>query len=378
MFLTIFLGVLLSCNTSYINVVKVDNSSDPSKKEGIYYNLPKTIIIVDVTVTKEEKIKGPYAEFAGKYLGMSNVITQNSTTYNISGISLSSSTSPDTTQYYYIHMGKKALNDNSFQLALSETGIIQNTTGEQPAAGVQQTNITMQPEESNIYPDVFKYFSDLNLHEQVDTIIETVNLDSITIEKITFKRKLVEKTPEQKAKDAADFIIKVKENRFNLISGYQEVNYNKETFNIMNQEMLTLENEYCKLFTGLTFTNDLNYRFTFVPNGADSLALFKFSGIKGVIDTSSINGQLVYLTINRSNDTQPIKSHILRKEGIKTHGLYYRIPEAADISIYLGNKLYMSGKFLINQYGAVSWLPANDLKVKYYPSNGSIKNINLK
>ena len=45
----------------------------------------------------------------------------------------------------------------------------------------------------------------------------------MTLERQYLKRTVIEKLPEQKAKEASDYIVKIKDNRFNLISRFQEV-----------------------------------------------------------------------------------------------------------------------------------------------------------
>jgi hypothetical protein len=360
-------------------VVKVDGNAEVSGKAGVYYKLARTAVHVDLVVTKVEKIKGPYAQFAGKYLGLSNVIDQNSTDYQLTNITLTPVVSADPDQNYFIECNPSDAAQKSLQLVLSESGILLNTTGEEQILA-EDNNQEYQAEESNIYPDVFKYFSDLNLFEQVDTIIERVNIDTATIEKMVFRRTLVEKTPEQKAKDAADFIMKVKENRLNLISGYQEVNYDKETFTLMNSELEKLENEYQKLFTGLTFTKTLEYHFSYIPSQSkqnDTVALFRLSNLKGVLDTSNINGEPVFLTINAANGNQAITDYVSKQSSLKNkgRGYYYRFPEFAEVTIILGNKTRIKANLPVNQFGVITWLPASKAALSVYPSTSGIRKI---
>jgi hypothetical protein len=381
-----FIAVLLNNGSVFsqqFNVVKVDKSVAPSLNEGIYYSLPRTQFNFEVTITKIEKIKGPYSSFAGKFLGLTNVITENSTSYELGDVTISTASVPDPEQYYFVEInGKGGKAANELIMSLSESGIIQSSTGEQDE--IRQTeNIKAPFEETNVYPDIFKYFSDLNMFEQVDTIIERVKHDSTTVEKLVLHRTLVEKTPEQRAKEAADFIIKVKENRFNLISGFQEVNYDKETFTIMNQELEKLENEYQKLFTGITFAKTEKYYFSYLPDPLyhiDTLPLFKFSRQRGILDTSSQTGELVYLKIDRTHDTYLLNDYLKRKAPPKDglHGFFYRIPENVDISVYQGDKFRGNGRFLVSQFGVICWLPALKAGVKFYPSTGMIKKVSFK
>jgi hypothetical protein len=364
------------------NVIKVDTSVSEVTGNGFFYNLGQTQLEIEVSVTKVEKIKGPYSEFAGKYLGLSNVINQNSTQYELNGITIRSMTLPDPSQYYFVELGKKSSKDASdLVMVLSESGLLLNTDGTEQTYSPEE-NFTPAAEESNIYPDVFKYFSDLNLFEQVDTIIERINIDTATIEKMVLKRTLVEKSPEQKAKDAADFIMKVKENRLNLISGYQEVNYDKETFTLMNQELEKLETEYQKLFTGLTFTKTLSYRFTYTPDAAkpsDSVPLFRFSDLLGILDTSNVNGKLVYLSLRRTESTKPVQNFLSKKDEskVRSRGYFYRVPEYADVAVNMSGRSKISYRFLINQFGVINYLPAKQTKLRLFPSTSGLQKIEI-
>jgi hypothetical protein len=372
--------LITGCSASRLNVLKVDQKQTEIKNDGIYYALPQTFIRIDITITKTETIKGPYSEFASKYLGLTNVVGQNSSSYELTGLRVRSENEPDPNQFYYVELSNKNLkNEKNLMLSLTDAGLIQNTNG---CSKVTDSSINdfRTEEELNIYPDVFKYYADINLFEQVDTIIEKVVMDTITVEKKVLKRKMVEKSPEQKAKNAADFIIKIKENRFNLISGQQEVNYDKETFRYMNEELEKLENEYKKLFTGLNFTKTLNYSFVILPNSiksTDSIPLFKFSKLKGVLDTSSVYGDLVYIKIKKSGITsnvaafEKVRNVTIRKK----HGFYYRIPEYGLVDILQSGLVKVSGKFLVSQYGVVTYLPPKEFAIEYYPKTGSIKSV---
>ena len=106
----------------------------------------------------------------------------------------------------------------------------------------------------------------MSVFEKVDTIIRKVNIDTMTLERQYLKRTMVEKSPEQKAKEAADFISKIKDNRFNLVTGFQEVNYNKETLEYMDTQLRMMEKEYMKLFTGISIHRPMTFSYSYTPN----------------------------------------------------------------------------------------------------------------
>lgn len=382
--LALIILALTGCS-SVIDVVKVSNTVEPSKEQGYFYSLPRNIVKIDVVVNETEMIKGPYAEFAEKYLGLSNVIETNSTNYEISEFRISTYAEPDPMQFYQVVLTDKLFgddDDDDFKMQLTESGLIMNTTSRADSL-ITEKKVFSSAIEENVYPDIFKSYTDLNMFEKVDTIIERVNLAKDTIEKITFRRSMVTKTPEQKAKSAADFIIKVKENRFNLISGFQEVNYDKETFKQMNNELENLENEYRKLFTGISFTKKRTYSFLYLPDAnkpSDSMALFKFSKQKGVLDTANESGETVHITIHKAGITDTLKAFTERpvKGKISNHGLYYRIADYGDVKVYYDGEENLSARFLIPQYGVVTSLPADMERYRYFPNTGAINTIGKK
>ncbi len=380
-FFSLFILVFLAaCSKPVINVFKVDNARPVSKKSGFYYCLPRTYIKVEVVVDKTEQIKGPYAEYAEKYLALTNVISSNSTVYQISQYKLSTCSEPDPGQFYFVEMPAGSVCDqDGLKIALAESGLLISARAFADTV-IAEKPVAVFEEALNVYPDIFKSFTDLNLFEKVDTIIEKVSLDSGTIEKMTFKRSMVKKTPEQKAKEAADFIIKVKENRFNLISGFQEVNYDKETFRYMNEELQSLENEYRKLFTGISFTKKINYVFYYLPvsgRSADSVPLFRFSMLRGVLDTADSYGEKVFLSIRKSGNTQALEVYQQKKDSVKVkqHGYYYRLPDYAEVKLFDSKSLITSSKFLISQFGVLTSLPATIRRFDVHPVTGAVKNI---
>ncbi len=381
-FVALLMIAITACST--INVKHVDAKSEIPKNDGIYYSLPKTAVTVEVTVDKIYKVKGPYFDYANKYLGLSNVISENSTTYNLDNIKLSSYTIPDPNQLYFVEVPNGCKKKNDVFLQLSESGIISgvNDFNEmKPVSGTVSSSVETQEDLSD--PSA-QMFINSNLAESFDTIIEKVNLDTITIEKKVLKKIMIEKTIEQKAKEAADYIMRVKESKFNLLSGYSEVNYSKESIEYMNDQMDKQEQEYLNLFTGITVKHKLKYYFTYVPSDIEneiSTQLFRFSPKQGVVDTSSFYGDNVIMQIIPFGSTSQLESFNKVKQDPKkkTHGFYYRIPEYAKVSIILNNKVKEESNILIDQFGVVSELPANKkMKATYYPNSGSLKTIAFK
>ncbi|MGE5424008.1 MAG: DUF4831 family protein [Syntrophothermus sp.] len=384
----LFLFMLLAGGMSVfaqINVIHVDNATIPTGKEGIFYSLPRTTIRIEVTIDKAENYKGPYADYAMKFLGLKNVVTANSAEYKITDMKVNTSPQPDPDQYYFVELGDKiSKNETENLLAFTESGLIIGSVDTEVDTVVREVKIQENQAritEQDVFPEIFKYSADVSFFEKVDTIVKKMNIDTMTVERTYLKRTVVEKSPEQKAKEAADFITKIKDNRFQLISGFQEVNYNKETLEYMDAQLKQMEKEYMKLFTGISVHKTITYTFVYTPNPNQvntELPIFKIHKTKGLIDLDEAGGKVVTIKVQRSGTTGSVSSFLKRsEEKKKSSGFYYRIPELARVTVKADEDLQKETQCLISQLGVVSSIPVSKWKVGFYKETGAIKSIDL-
>jgi hypothetical protein len=384
-FFMIAFSLMLSEVYGQINVYRIDKNTISTGKDGVYYSLPRTVIKVNVTVDRIENYKGPYSEYALKYLGLKNVVAANSVEYIINNIKVTTSAEPDPDQYYFVEFGEKlSKGDKAGLFSLSESGLILGTIPEKTDT-VTEVRIIRPDEpplisEKDVFPEIFKYSADVSFFEKVDTIIRKVNIDTMTMEKQYLKRTVVEKSPEQKAKEASDFISKIKDHRFNLISGFQEVNYNKETLEYMDSQLTTLQKEYMKLFTGISIHKTLTFSFVYTPNPNQvnaQMPVFKYSKTKGIVDLDEPGGKVVTVKIQRSGTTSSLAGYLKNTtfDDKKNHGFFYRIPELAKVTVKLDENLQDETQCLVSQLGVVTYLPAAKWKVMFYKETGGVKGI---
>ncbi len=370
-----------------INVLHIDNNASPLSKEGIFYSLPRTVVKVDVRIDRVENFRGPYADFALRFLGLKNVISANSIEYRISEISITTYPEPDPEQYYFIELGDKiSKGEKDGLLSLSDAGLILGTIeGKDDSLTapmrVRKTVEAAQENDRDAFGELFKYSADASIFEKVDTIIRKINLDTMTVERQYLKKTIVEKSPEQKAKEAADFISKIKDNRYTLISGQQEVNYNKETLEYMDLQLKTMEKEYMKLFTGVSVHKSMSFSYKYipVPNQINTeIPVFKFHKSKGLIDLDEPGGKVVTIRIQRVGNTNTVASYLSKAEKEpKIHGFSYRIPELARVTVKLDENVQEETQCLVSQLGVVSWLPAGKWQVRFHKETGGIKGLKI-
>ena len=384
----VFLLFIAITAGAQINVFHIDNETTPPTREGIFYSLPRTVVKVEVKIDRIENYKGPYAEFALRLLGLKNVVSANSINYKISDITISTYPEPDPEQYYFIELGEQiSKRDQAGLFSLSDAGLFLGTLPETgslnpiPASG-QNPQQPIFESEKEIFGELFKYSADVSIFEKVDTIIRKINIDTMMVERQYYKRTMVEKSPEQKAKEAAEFISKIKDSRFQLISGFQEVNYNRETLEYMDTQLKAMEKEYMKLFTGISVHKPMAFEYKYIPviNQINTeIPIFKFSGTEGIIDLDESGGAVVTIKIQRVGNTNTVSAYLKKAEKkAKTHGFFYRIPELGRVTVKLDENSQKETQCLISQLGVITYLPVNKWKVQFYKETGGIKTLELR
>ncbi|NQV01348.1 MAG: DUF4831 family protein, partial [Bacteroidia bacterium] len=317
-----------------ISVYHIDQTTEPNTQPGIFYALPRTVVNIEVVIDRIENYMGPYAEYALRYLGIQNVVMANAVEYRIREINITTSAEPDPGQYYFVELGEKlSKTDKAGLLSLNESGLILGTLPDAMDTTEQVIRIFKDRDgitltEKDVFPEIFKYYADVSVFEKVDTIIRKVSIDTLTLERQILKRTMVEKSPEQKAREAADFISRIKDDRFNLLTGYQEVSYNQETLEYMDTQLKLLEKEYMKLFTGISIQKTYTYDYKYIPFANQintEIPIFKFLSNRGVMDLDEMGGRAVTIKVQRVGNTNQVAGYLNRpREEAKTQGFYYR------------------------------------------------------
>jgi hypothetical protein len=359
-----------------IQVFSLIDHPDIPVTSGFIYALPQTEITFTVKVKKSEHFKGPYAEFATKYLNTTNVIKSNHSTYSIVDVQMETQSIPDPVHYYFVQFPKKN-KKNIISFHLNENGFLTDMTN---IENKKSMNESMEKYIDNSFQasTLFKYQSSSNLVEVTDTIIRKIIIDTITVSKMFFEKKWTLKGSEQNAREAAKMLQKIKESRYNLLTGYQEVAYDGLAISYMDSELQKMEQEYLAMFSGATIVKEFSYTFTVIPKDIqdDMIAVFSFSERSGIHHASSKLGETIYLEMNKL-DNQQMNPLDYSQEG-ENQGIYYRIPLWMNLSMEINSDLLIQGKYPIPQLGSLSRLPADVRAVGLDANTGNVKMVLLK
>lgn len=376
-FLALFFVFIFNGLQAQINVSKVGAAGVKPESEGLFYALPQTVIQVDIVVNKIQKVKGPFAEYADQMLGLSHVTAANSTEYELKDIRLTNYNEPDPSEYYFIQMPSKHKDRKAIELFLSDDGVLSGLGAlNQPLKGKKQQSIDLTTSRVDI-PE----FANPSVFEKLDTIIKRISLDTTIIEQKFFRKTSAAKSIEQKAREASEFILKLDESMYNLINGYQEVNYEKGTMEFMYSQMNSMKKDYLELFEGVTSVSSETFTFYYIPdknNTTESLCRFSIS--KGILPRTVTSGDLIQIQASSLNRTSVLRSDNdkLNSSSRESHGLYYRIPDRASISIKIGGQIKLETPFVINQFGIVTFLPASSVRnISIDNNTGTLKRVVL-
>lgn len=377
----IFAGLMLALSpitaTSQVNLIHWGDNKAVSKKKGIIYSLPRTVINVSLVVNKIQKTRGPYAEFAEKYLGISEIITNNSTEYQLKKISLSTTSEPDPEQFYFVELKHKSSGKKkSIELHLSEAGLLQDAPGVLKSRSHNMVENDMHPTTQNAFTDILNP----SYYEHMDTVIRSVKADTTTRELKVFRKITSEKDPEQKAKEAADLIIELDEYKLNLLSGDQEVGFGTNLLYMCNQ-LEAMKVEYLALFKGITSITPTTYHYSFIPNSGETsqdITLCGFSKQNGITEISGPGNYAITLHLESQGITKSISGYIKsnkpRRDNLR--GFSYRIPDYAKVTVTEGGQTRMETVLGINQLGFIFSVPAGNLSsIQLYPATGCIKQV---
>ena len=276
------LTILASIQTEAQTVLSHAKNTNPGQQEGVVYSLPRTIIKIDFIIEKNQRLKGPYSEFADKMLGISNVIAANEVQYTIVDAVVTTVSEPDPDASFFITLDERSSKDGLSTLVnLLPNGILKSY-GTPESSDINRTIVDKElintPDQQR-----FTYYAERNLYQRVDTLVRKITIDTTVIRRNILQSSWVDRSPEQKARSAADFIQKIRESRFNLITGYQEINYGS-SIAYMDNQLQKLESEYLSLFLGAENKRLIEQTIYFTPNSQTDgfVTVAKFSEQNGI------------------------------------------------------------------------------------------------
>lgn len=355
--LILFVAFTLNSNAQYLT--SFAKNINTAETDGFYYHLPRNIIKVDFTIEKTQNIKGKYHLYAKEMLNTDNYIKENKTSYAIKNINISTFTEADPNMVFYIMpvTDEKSKESVSINLDLNSEGIIESFG----------SNVDLSESVDNI---IIEKELPCNGNEQISDYYYIPAQDEDEYEDEESNNKLTE---HEIALTMIEEIKKLRVAYFDLITGYQEVNYGT-TINYMVEQIKELENEYLAMFVGKTKTNTYTQTFYIIPEeGKNTITLAKFSETEGFNNKAGETVKINFTDLSVSSNIKMSKDDI--EKVAYANRLFYRNPANVTMQVLFGENKISENRFKISQLGNVSLISMSKMKLTFDTNTGQILSI---
>ncbi|MEA3316387.1 MAG: DUF4831 family protein [Bacteroidota bacterium] len=356
---------LTNCtNTSKLKVKKIDKTKQYSD-EGIIYSLPLTVLQFNFEIIAETVIPGPYCIYAEKYLGIKNAAIKHHVKWAINKVDVQSYKEIDPSEFYIFdpvgqfNIDIEKLSNKGFILPINKRDYNKYKTN---------NKILYRENKDVLYKDLS---SKKYVGYETKTYYKRVKRDSLYAKIPVTETNIVKKSLKDKAEEAAELIMTIRERRIELLTGYGDFSPNGASLDANLKELKRIEDEYVSLFVGKKTVKKYNVSYGYTPKNTDldkDIKLFRFSEDKGVLEDDNPNGEAIKISLNKFGVGKEIKNlfadKINRVGEEYENKLFYRIPDIANVIIKNGVKEIANSKLEIEQFGVVVAFPSKFLTKK--------------
>ncbi len=348
-----------ACSAPVAMQVKVAPLGDPvpeSTELGVYV-LPQTVLKIALVIQETKSVPGPFREYAEKYLGIKDVIKQNSSKWQIQDMEITPHQELDPQMVFQIHKLEGDFSSVGY-MALLEKGVILDGT-DRVLEGIRSSDLGVSVKE-----DYIKFMDlgiDSNFEEKVSTMYKTIVTDTGFVE-VPVNRTITEqKSVTVKAQEAADFILELRTRRFELLTGEYDGFPQGVAMEAALDKLDELEASYLSLFTGKTLLRTEKKSWFFVPESgseSSSYPLGIFSEQLGFVPEEMMEGSPLKIVLEPTGKTRSLNTYYSGKSiGEETNMLYYRIPDVVEMSLMLGGTELARQRISIYQAGSLISTP---------------------
>lgn len=357
-----------------VNIYPVAGSARKPDRNGVFFALPRTVVKITVTLREVETLRGPYAEYAQQLMGISGPVMQNTKEFDLADIRFETLAEPDPEHFYFMEVDEKTTKDErNISLSVTANGILRAVNS---LSGSREQRIQQEEYKMLTDPRLFDFSASASLYRKVDTVIRVVTVDTATVRKRFFNTTFEEKPTEVKAREAADMVSRLRESRFNLLTGYQETSFSRETIEYMNKNLQKMEDEYISLFRGVRAERLLSFTYYMVPDENKlNQVVCRISKEAGILEPGDSKGREVVLVARRSGVVAKTPAWAPKPAETKATVIPYRIPDMVQLSVRFTGKTYDERYLPLPQFGIVSQMPFLKNRIEFDPQTGGIRSV---
>lgn len=373
LFVTIVILFFYNCSNMYVYSTK-ELIKEKKQPEGYWYYLPQTAIFCKITMCETTQIPGMYHNYATQFLGLKNVPHKEIKTYQIIDTKLQPILLPDTANMYKIVVKNTVWKSNYPDFMFTNTGILS-------AINMPFIQDTIIPKDLSQKSISFSFdFHNLvfsnNFKEITDTIWQIKEIQNRLQKQIIYQTQLKQKSYEEQAKDAADYISKLRQEKLKLIISEKE-NYNgSKNLKLMLDNIEKMEKNYLQMFTGIEDTKYIEKTILIIPkitSRQDTIGYFGNNlGWQKKQTTGMYPVTIDYKFANNCTAFQKLNKK-MQNNGILKNNIVYRLPKNTEIKIKTNKQAIATYVYPISQFGEILSVPVNEnTKVQFDKQTGTI------
>lgn len=323
---TIFMAVALAAaaalpiQAQQTKVLTADKSND----YGLIYTLPLTALHVDLTARRDVAVRGPFYQYAKKYLGDATPVTENSEKWTLEKGEVSTYGVPDPEVQYLMQLKPGSVtsisvDDNGMLLAINAEA----EAPELPAKGNKPVKTTAK------HIDPAKEY------------LKYVDEDFIASQSLA-----------KQAQMLAEALMEVRDSRISLTRGTADtMPADGRQLELMLNSLQEQEEALTAAFTGVVWSETEIRGFDAVPEGNGETVICRLSDFEGFVDPDDLSGAPVTLVVREvSEGALPVDAKGEPKKMPKD-AVVYNIPGSAEILLTAGDSQYFSREMDFAQFG---------------------------
>lgn len=306
---------------------------DPSAAAVVYY-MPYTTLVAEIDYEETTLTAGPFYQYAERYLGTKDVISESGKKYNIRSVQLHSKTTADQNRSYTFTPSVATVS----HLRLTKEGILEGINLPAAEAPGKEKNKPTAKEKTAA--------------RTLTPYLEEQMLASSTA-------KMAESTAKQ--------IYRLREARLNLAAGdVDKMPADGKSMELALKELREAEQALSELFVGKQETVIRKHIVTFqLPENAKDVKeieeelLFRFSQYDGPVDADDLSGKPYYITLRLVDAPE---APAPAKKPVAASPICYNVPGSVEVIITNGEEVMDQKIVTIAQYGYSVPLPLELVK----------------
>lgn len=314
-----------------------------ARAQEVTYALPSTTLLVKVQLQQEQFFAGPYAAYAQRMLNM-EAGSKDAVTTTIQSIDIQPVIEADSQAWFTCETENASLLQLSAQGLVSLPGAGKGAIAWRfpaPASADFSESGLTTPEKQVTR---IEYRQDIS--EEGDTL-------SIPIE----HKMLVDKSLEDKAAEAAEILLGLRQSRLNIASGNTDANYAGEAMAAALKELDRREQEYLALFRGYSVRHSYNAIFEVIPQQDlpnQRYLVFRLTD-EGPV-TEGLKGVPYYLELE-AEPLQGMEEENADRRKSRSATIQYRIPAICKIRLTRDGRQLLESRIPVYQFGRQSSYP---------------------